>query len=287
MRPLSRLRPAIEAVLSTSPQSHQLPYVCRSCRTFLPRRHASILSWVGGKKTEDQKSETSTAVGHRIEQNEEDFVPASTWEGLEWIGTREWERKRNAIQGHKFERYGGNKRVTDPKEIRLCVKKALVAVVEARNQELGKFQEATREQPTIKNIKHLEGSWASGWKVGEQGVHWKMDISDNEFRFAVVKRLALVSGIHLTDPAIMRISNTYDLLNEAAVLPKQKKLIVRQGEKLVVASQKKTANGELDLSLLNLPNVKISSKRIKKEDREKEIGRWKVTDEELRARRLL
>lgn len=105
--------------------------------------------------------------------------------------------------------------------------------------------------------------------------------------FQVVKKLAAVSGIHLTDPAIMRISDAYDLLHEAKVLPKQQKLVERKGKELVVAGSKKTAKSELDLSLLDLPNVKVRSKRIRKEDREKEIGRWKVTGEELRARRLL
>lgn len=85
----------------------------------------------------------------------------------------------------------------------------------------------------------------------------------------------------------MRINNAYDLLNEAEVLPKQKKLIIREGDKVVIASTKKTPKSKLDLSLLNLPNVKVSPTRIRKEDREKEIGRWKVTGEELRARRLL
>lgn len=85
----------------------------------------------------------------------------------------------------------------------------------------------------------------------------------------------------------MRIHNAYDLLKEAQALPKQKKLIVRKQEGLIIANPKKTAKSELDLSLLNLPNVTISPKRVKKEDREKQIGRWKVTGKELRARGLL
>lgn len=104
MRPLSRLRPSIEAVLSANTQSHQFPYVCRSCRTVAPRRHASITSWFSKKKTEDPKSD-NTAVGPRIVENDDNFVPASTWDGLEWIGGQKWEKKRNVVEGHKFERY--------------------------------------------------------------------------------------------------------------------------------------------------------------------------------------
>ncbi|KAE9978687.1 hypothetical protein EG328_001359 [Venturia inaequalis] len=287
MRPLSRLRPSIEAVLSANLQPLQLSYVCRRCRTAVPRRHASMVSLLARKNTEDQKSVTGTAVGNKAADNEDDFVPASNWDGLEWIGTSNWEKKRNAVQGHKFEIYGGNKRVTDPQEIKFFVKEALVAVVKARNLELAKFQEPTLQQPTIDNIKYLEGSWESGWKVGDRGVDWRFDLRNVDFLFAVIKKFALLSGIHLTDPALMRIHDAYDLLNEAQVLPKQKKLIARKGDKLVIAGPKKTAKSKLDLSLLNLPNVTISPKRIKKEDREKQIGRWKVTGEELRARGLL
>lgn len=92
-------------------------------------------------------------------------------------------------------RYGGSKRVTDPKEIKLCVKKALVAVIKARNLELKKFQDPTLEKPSIDNIKQLEGSWASGWKVGEQKVDWKLDLGDLEFRFAVSALLLLQTKI--------------------------------------------------------------------------------------------
>ncbi|QDS75628.1 hypothetical protein FKW77_006778 [Venturia effusa] len=252
MRPpaLSRLRPSIEAALSAKPEAHQLPYTCRRCRTAVPRRHASILSFLSRKKAEDTEPETNTAVGPTIAENDDDFVPASTWH-----------------------------------EIKSSVKEALVAVIKARNLKLRKFQNL--EQPTIENLKHLEGSWATGWRIGEQKSDWKIDLQDLRFRFATVKKLAAISGIHLTDPAIMRISNAYDLLREAAVLPKQQKLIVRDGEKLIIASSKKTAKSKLDLSLLDLPNVKVRSKRPRKEDHEKEIGRWKVTGEELRARRLL
>lgn len=105
MRPLSRLRPSIEAVLSANLQSLQLSYVCRSCRTAVPRRHASMVSLLARKNTEDQKSVTGTAVGNKAADNEDDFVPASNWDGLEWIGTSNWEKKRNAVQGHKFEMY--------------------------------------------------------------------------------------------------------------------------------------------------------------------------------------
>lgn len=91
----------------------------------------------------------------------------------------------------------------------------------------------------------------------------------------------------------MRINNTYDLLAEAEIIPKPKKLITRdpkQEDELVIAGQtprKKSAMVKLDLSLLNLPNVTVSEKRILKQDREKKIGRWKVTQEELEVRRLI
>lgn len=83
-------------------------------------------------------------------------------------------------------------------------------------------------------------------------------------------------------------------MEEVSVLPKPKKLIVRNPDlnhanELIIAGQTlawKGAKSKLDLSLLNLPNVKVSERRISKEDQEKQIGRWKVIEEELKVRRL-
>jgi hypothetical protein len=207
-------------------------------------------------------------------------------------------------------RWAGRERVTDPQEIKRCVKRALVAVIKARNKELDRFQDPKFEELTIENIVNLQGTWEFGWRVVEQRTDWNFDLSDIDFRFAVspslpflftelnidqvIKKLTTISGIHLTDPAIMRIKNTYRLMEEASVLPKQKKLIVRnsdpsRADELVIAgrtSARKGAKPKLDLSLLNLPNVKVSERRISKEDQEKQIGRWKVIEEELEVRRL-
>jgi hypothetical protein len=105
MRPLSRLRPSIEAVIS---YNNQLPYICRSCRVraVAPRRHASIMSLFRRTKPDDN-TESTTVIQSRTGDGDRDasFIPASTWDGLEWIGTREWQAKRNVVDGHNFERY--------------------------------------------------------------------------------------------------------------------------------------------------------------------------------------
>lgn len=82
-------------------------------------------------------------------------------------------------------RFAGSKRVSDPQQIRHCVKEALVKVIQARNKELDKFQDPTYEEPTIDKIKYLEGSWQAGWRVSEQESNWNFDLSDVDFRFAV------------------------------------------------------------------------------------------------------
>jgi hypothetical protein len=92
----------------------------------------------------------------------------------------------------------------------------------------------------------------------------------------------------------MRIKNASNLLNAAEVLPKPKKLVIRDSKnenELVITGQttgRRNVNvkPKVDISLLNLPNVKVSDKRITKEDQEKQTGRWKVIEEELAARRL-
>lgn len=63
------------------------------------------MSFLGKKPKEDPKPDTSTAVGPRQVEHDDDFVPASTWDGLQWIGTHAWEKKKNVVPGHKFERY--------------------------------------------------------------------------------------------------------------------------------------------------------------------------------------
>jgi hypothetical protein len=110
----------------------------------------------------------------------------------------------------------------------------------------------------------------------------------------VIKKLAIISGISLTDPAIMRIRNGHTLLEAAQSSPKPKKLIVRNAEQedeLIITGQTTGRRGasvrpKLAISLLNLPNVKVSDKRISRVDQEKQIGRWKVIQEELEARSL-
>lgn len=64
------------------------------------------MSYFGRKKAEDAKPDTNTAIGTKVADAEDNFVPASTWKGLEWIGTPAWERRRNVVvDGHKFDRY--------------------------------------------------------------------------------------------------------------------------------------------------------------------------------------
>jgi hypothetical protein len=82
-------------------------------------------------------------------------------------------------------RFAGRERVTDPDQINLCVKEALVKVIKARNKELDRFQDPKHEEPTIANIKSLQGSWEFGWRVTQQEDNWNFDLSDVDFRFAV------------------------------------------------------------------------------------------------------
>jgi hypothetical protein len=62
------------------------------------------MSLLKTKRTDD--SDINTAIKNTtIEEEEEVFVPASTWEGLEWIGTPEWQEKQNVVEGHNFRKY--------------------------------------------------------------------------------------------------------------------------------------------------------------------------------------
>lgn len=57
------------------------------------------------KKKSPDDSDSNTAVDNAKVEVEDEFVPATTWEGLEWIGTPDWQEKRDLVGGHNFRRY--------------------------------------------------------------------------------------------------------------------------------------------------------------------------------------
>ena len=80
-----------------------------------------------------------------------------------------------------------------------------------------------------------------------------------------------LSGARIPDPIIRTISSPGDILNHLKEKPKPKKL----AEILLMKPE-----------LATLPNVQIFDRRHTPIDKEKEVGRWKLIEEELEKRNL-
>ena len=84
----------------------------------------------------------------------------------------------------------------------------------------------------------------------------------------ILKRVMQLTGKRIPDPEIAGIVNPRQLMVHLVKKPKPKKL------------------AETTNRLADLPNVQIFDRRFTPIDREKEVGRWKVIEEELQARGL-
>ncbi|KAA8642132.1 hypothetical protein EYZ11_008962 [Aspergillus tanneri] len=101
-----------------------------------------------------------------------------------------------------------------------------------------------------------------------------LPLNDPATKFAFLKRFSQLSGHSFPDPAIPSISTVEQVVRyiQTVLNPKPKKLSDQ-----LAASQR----------LQKLPNVKVFTKRVKRSDRDEELGRKKVIEAELRARGLL
>ena len=86
-----------------------------------------------------------------------------------------------------------------------------------------------------------------------------------------LKRATQLTGITIPDPAIQKLRIVEDALSLFTKKPEPKKL----AEALLARPD-----------LLALPNVEIFSKRHTPIDKEMEVGRWKVIEQELKKRDL-
>ncbi len=86
-----------------------------------------------------------------------------------------------------------------------------------------------------------------------------------------MKRMFQLSGIKFPDAAIKKAQDASIFLQYVIKPAKPRKLIEALAQKE---------------ELLNLPNVSVYAKRVTPVDKEKAVGRWKLIEEELKAREL-
>ncbi|CAI4213421.1 unnamed protein product [Parascedosporium putredinis] len=113
---------------------------------------------------------------------------------------------------------------------------------------------------TAEEARELTKSWDRSWQ--------QIALANPALKFAVHKRLYQLSGQYIPD---------------AKLAPKARKLIdvIQQQHQRAQADASKAGN-----DLLNLPNVKVYSRRVTPIDKEVWVGRWKVIEAELRKRDL-
>ena len=87
----------------------------------------------------------------------------------------------------------------------------------------------------------------------------------------LVKRIMQLTGYRLSDADINNAKTVADILGHLATPPKARRLIEALAQKQ---------------SLFELPNVKIYGRRVTPVDKERDVGRWKVIEEELSKRGL-
>ncbi|WEW59061.1 hypothetical protein PRK78_004529 [Emydomyces testavorans] len=100
-----------------------------------------------------------------------------------------------------------------------------------------------------------------------------LPLEDPAFRFAFLKRASQLTGYRVPDPEISSMTKVSSLLRLLTVASKPKPAKLAE----ILISEGKFAA---------LPNVKIFDRRQTPIDHEKEIGRWKVIEEELVKRGL-
>ncbi|KAI9658277.1 MAG: hypothetical protein M1821_002410 [Bathelium mastoideum] len=105
---------------------------------------------------------------------------------------------------------------------------------------------------------------------GEQS--WlDVPLHDPDFKFTIVKRVMQLTGKRISDPIIQRSSTARELCDSLLIKPKPKKLFEALQD---------------NETLSNLTNVKLREQRITPIDKDREVGRWKVIEQELLHRNL-
>ncbi|KAF9873425.1 hypothetical protein CkaCkLH20_09238 [Colletotrichum karsti] len=123
--------------------------------------------------------------------------------------------------------------------------------------------EATRIPISADEAQVLVQSWDPKWKA--------ISLQDPLLKFALHKRVFQLTGHYIHDAKLAQMKTVGHLIAAVVKPPKPAKVI-----------EAIYAQG----SLPELPNVKLSHRRITPIDKEKAVGRWKVIQEELEKRGL-
>ncbi|KAF2263810.1 hypothetical protein CC78DRAFT_267444 [Lojkania enalia] len=110
----------------------------------------------------------------------------------------------------------------------------------------------------------------------------QISLANSNIKFALAKRLYVLTGIRISDPILHRAHTLGDLSNSLldAAKPKPQKLYDE------IMNQQRQPKSKARKPLHQLPNVKIAPERQTLANKEKELGRLKVIDYALKERGL-
>ncbi|EXJ80694.1 hypothetical protein A1O3_06978 [Capronia epimyces CBS 606.96] len=185
-------------------------------------------------------------------------------------------------------------------QIKLSSSGAFSHLEDKAGKEQGKSEDSTTEATSSADASKEGGSHPFEISVAameEQLSGARFDFT-NHLTFQILKRFSQLSGFHIPDPvlnAVLRGNKTVldfvELLTQSskpkpksvaeALIAKQKQALGLDAPAPTSAKPKKAAQ-PLPLG----PNVMVLSRRETPVDKEKEVGRWKVIERELRARGL-
>ncbi|KAK8179441.1 hypothetical protein BC567DRAFT_285850 [Phyllosticta citribraziliensis] len=187
------------------------------------------------------------------------YQPARTWEGLEWVGTPDWAWKQKSIPSFKGQSH--SRLSADPEQqagdIQAALRKALIEVV--AQKEVFRYIKKTKDAQALE---------------GEKPAWFDASLRDPGFKFQVAKRFLKATGIPVSDIALQQSNDPVLLLHAI-----KKQINVTKKEKLAETLKNSSRFQELT-------NVKIVDRRVTPIDKEKEVGRWKLIEDELLERGL-
>lgn len=281
------------------------------------------------------KGETSM-LDPKEENKDSGYTPAENWDGLEWVGTRQWHEDQKRPQ-EQFESFGRlSAPLTERTHIRDELLRSVVEIFTIKNafpenwqslvnqgffppagrfpngvrigcdnasrEPIFEFESAEAEKMFFSEIRkslEIDGKAESGEDLNEvrsapesneanfatttsdftfadledqsKGIWSSISLDDLPVRFAVAKRVQQRTGVRLSDPQISQAKSAGAMFIHLERPAKPTKL----------------AEGLMsDDKLAELPNIRIADHRVTFVHREREIGRWKVIEEELNERGL-
>ncbi|KAF2097891.1 hypothetical protein NA57DRAFT_76691 [Rhizodiscina lignyota] len=309
MRPLLQAVAAFDTLLSGfSRQGHRNYSICRQCHERLQlraRRTSHAPRRVAFSSLSAKRNNAAEATDQL--ETPDDYLPAETGESLEWIGSKEWLEARDA-KPIRHKPFLPVKKLTKPQDIFRALHRSLVEIYARASSTQGSQKHLWRDTaPNAPDETQLVrfkvepssgkvvlvfpdreakarlcdalGAQMSGasWTIEEssretQEGHWaSLTLGDVATKFAIIKRSMQLTGIRISDATINSCSTPQSLLAALTTTPKDIKVVDSLAE---------------DRRLKGLDNVTIYGQRLTAMDKDQQLGRWKVIEQELERRGL-